>query len=268
MTGFYSRAALRSAREEREKGEPELTLDESIAQESTPTVTAPPASEIPTDGPADDAALTVWTGKWWAAYDTWLARAPLVRSEAAPPRREYEVLAPTMKTQIPRGEERKIKVNGQWKGSFWNGLYQCMTAIFDNCLMFGVPEWEQIAEDVQRLEVVDGDRLLYSCSGDAARGHGYAKNTPAGRLVAIPLHAWCKHGVDDAPTRVVGDCTLRVWLVRDGDRWQMFVSSRGPAGRRRDFASPYLEHTIRTAETWYGAPASGWRAEGNESGLK
>ena len=69
--------------------------------------------------------------------------------------------------------------------------------------------------------------------------------------VPIPKDATC----------LVGDCALRIWLVRDGDRWLMFAGSRGPAGRRRDFASPFLGHTIRTAEFWYGSPAKGWHVE-------
>ena len=69
--------------------------------------------------------------------------------------------------------------------------------------------------------------------------------------VPIPTDANC----------LVGDCALRIWLVRDGDRWLIFAGSRGAASRRRDFASPFLGHTIRTAEFWYGAPANGWHAE-------
>jgi hypothetical protein len=53
----------------------------------------------------------------------------------------------------------------------------------------------------------------------------------------------------------------RVWLVRDGERWLMYTGSRKAAGRRRDFASPFLAHAMRTAEEWYGAPDGGWRAE-------
>jgi hypothetical protein len=52
-----------------------------------------------------------------------------------------------------------------------------------------------------------------------------------------------------------------VWLVRDRDRWLMFAGSRAAGGRRKDFASPFLEHAMRTAEFWYGVPATGWRAE-------
>jgi len=55
--------------------------------------------------------------------------------------------------------------------------------------------------------------------------------------------------------------STRVWLVRDRDRWLMFAGSRTAGGRRRDFASPFLEHAMRTAESWYGPPANGWRAE-------
>lgn len=73
---------------------------------------------------------------------------------------------------------------------------------------------------------------------------------------SIPTDATC----------AVGDCTLRIWLVRDGDRWLMFAGSRGSAGRRRDFASPFLGHAIRTAEFWYGAPTNGWRAESKRNG--
>lgn len=51
----------------------------------------------------------------------------------------------------------------------------------------------------------------------------------------------------------------RVWLARDGDRWLMYAGSRH--SRRKDFASPYLAHAVRTAETWYGPPAGGWQVE-------
>jgi len=48
-----------------------------------------------------------------------------------------------------------------------------------------------------------------------------------------------------------------VWLRKDGDRWLMFA--RTQKSRRRDFASPFLEHAILTAEAWYGPAAGGWR---------
>lgn len=58
------------------------------------------------------------------------------------------------------------------------------------------------------------------------------------------------------------DCGgARVWLVKDGDRWLMFAGSRKAGSRRRDFASPFLEHAMRTAEAWYGPAAGGWRPE-------
>ena len=47
-----------------------------------------------------------------------------------------------------------------------------------------------------------------------------------------------------------------VWLRKDGDRWLMFAGTQ--KSRRKDFASPFLEHAIRTAEAWYGPAASGW----------
>lgn len=67
---------------------------------------------------------------------------------------------------------------------------------------------------------------------------------------AIPADADC----------VAGECGgTRIWLVKEGERWLMYAGAR-KGGRRRDFATPYLGHAIRTAEQWYGAPG-GWRAE-------
>jgi hypothetical protein len=58
------------------------------------------------------------------------------------------------------------------------------------------------------------------------------------------------------------DCGgTRVWLVRDGARWLMFVGDRRAGNRRKDFATPFVEHAIRTAEAWYGVPARGWRRQ-------
>ena len=49
--------------------------------------------------------------------------------------------------------------------------------------------------------------------------------------------------------------TLRA-IRKDGDRWLMFAGTQ--KSRRRDFASPFLEHAIRTTEAWYGLAADGW----------
>jgi hypothetical protein len=69
------------------------------------------------------------------------------------------------------------------------------------------------------------------------------------------------------PTCVAGECDCtKVWLVRGGERWQMFVGSIKAGGRRRDFATPCLEHAIRTAEFWYGAPCGRWRVEKGRDG--
>lgn len=51
-------------------------------------------------------------------------------------------------------------------------------------------------------------------------------------------------------------CSTPVWLRKDGDRWLMFAGTE--KSRRRDFASPFLEHAIRTAEAGYGPAADGW----------
>jgi len=59
---------------------------------------------------------------------------------------------------------------------------------------------------------------------------------------------------------VTAECGgTRIWLVRDGDRWLMFAGTR--KNRRKDFASPFLEHAQRTAEAWYGPAQEGWHAE-------
>jgi hypothetical protein len=74
---------------------------------------------------------------------------------------------------------------------------------------------------------------------------------------AIPADADC----------VVGDCGgVRICLDRDAQRWLMYVGARKPRNRRRDFASPFLVHAIRTAEQWCGAPGGGWRAEKERDG--
>ena len=75
---------------------------------------------------------------------------------------------------------------------------------------------------------------------------------PASGEKRIPSTARCVSAVCGA---------VRVWLVREGDRWLMFGGGRGAGNRRKDFASPYLEHAVRTAEAWYGVPDKDWHAE-------
>jgi hypothetical protein len=61
---------------------------------------------------------------------------------------------------------------------------------------------------------------------------------------------------------IVGECgSARIRLVKDGERWLMFTSPGRAWRRRKDFASRFLGHAVRTAEQWYGAPAAGWRVE-------
>jgi hypothetical protein len=72
---------------------------------------------------------------------------------------------------------------------------------------------------------------------------------------AIPVAAECVAGV-------CGE--RRICLIKDGERWLMVVGSRKASRRRKDFATPFLAHAIRTAEAWYGAPRDGWRAENRD----
>ena len=67
---------------------------------------------------------------------------------------------------------------------------------------------------------------------------------------------------DDSADIYMANCGgTMVWLVRQGPRWLMFAGSRRPDSRRRDFASPSLEHSKQTAERWYGPAHDGWHAE-------
>ena len=38
----------------------------------------------------------------------------------------------------------------------------------------------------------------------------------------------------------------------------MFTERFGKEERRRDFASPFLDHSRQTAEFFYGKPVNGW----------
>jgi hypothetical protein len=81
------------------------------------------------------------------------------------------------------------------------------------------------------------------------------ESLPAESSPAVPADAVC----------VAGACgERRIWLIKDGQRWLMFVGSRKAGARRKDFASPFLAHAIRTAEQWYGAPRDGWRTENRD----
>jgi hypothetical protein len=105
--------------------------------------------------------------------------------------------------------------------------------------------------DDATITVWNGERFAanhkWSATVPLVAEEGSEMNGPA-----IPADAAC----------VAGDCGgARVWLVREGERWLMFAGSRTASGRRRDFASPFLAHAIRTAELWYGVPAGGWHVE-------
>lgn len=106
--------------------------------------------------------------------------------------------------------------------------------------------------DDATITVWTGERFMAYQDWMVIRPVAIEEKRPEDEAVAIPAGAAC----------VGGNCGgTRVWLVRDGDRWLMFAGSRNASSRRRDFASPFLAHAMRTAELWYGAPAAGWRAE-------
>jgi hypothetical protein len=105
----------------------------------------------------------------------------------------------------------------------------------------------------------DPDAVLHVWNGERwVPWEKWRAAAPIAREATAPQEPVVPAGADC----VAGDCGgTRVWLVRDGDRWLMFAGSRKAGGRRRDFASPFLAHAMRTAEEWYGAPDGGWRAE-------
>ena len=84
-------------------------------------------------------------------------------------------------------------------------------------------------------------------------------------LATAPIHRDeepAKPGYPTDASCIVGVCgNTRIRLVKDGERWLMFTGSRKAWRRRKDFASPFLDHAVRTAEQWYGVPAAGWRVE-------
>lgn len=105
----------------------------------------------------------------------------------------------------------------------------------------------------------DPDAVLHVWNGERwVPWEKWLATAPIAREASAPEEPVIPAGSDF----VAGDCGgTRVWLIRDGDRWLMFAGSRKASGRRRDFASPFLAHAMRTAEKWYGAPDGGWREE-------
>ena len=91
-------------------------------------------------------------------------------------------------------------------------------------------------------------------------------------LAAAPIATEAPHAdrstITGTAECVAGECGgTQVWLVREGDRWRMYAGSRKPSGRK-EFASPFLAHAMRTAEQWYGAPDGGWREETSGDGSR
>ena len=84
-------------------------------------------------------------------------------------------------------------------------------------------------------------------------------------LATAPIQCDEEPAKPEYPTdaiRIVSACgSTQPRLVKDGERWLMFTRPGRAWRRRKDFASPFLEHAVRTAEQWYGAPAAGWRVE-------
>lgn len=127
--------------------------------------------------------------------------------------------------------------------------------------------WRQRKERKQKLPQPEPD-----CSevpGDAA-----TDGTPPASICDGKRYTpeeWIWHHVIQVPVKPEPDykCSVhgadcgdtRVWIVKDGSRWLMYAGSRRADSRRTDFASPFLNHAMPTAEHGYGPPRDGWHAE-------
>jgi hypothetical protein len=143
MAAIYGSDALRRLRERQD------------AHVASPECQPSLLDQVPLDVPMDDAALTVWNGERFVAYDSWLATAPILCDE----------------------------------------------------------------EPAQPKYPTETDCIVSECGSTGIR------------------------------------------LVKDGERWLMSTRAGKAWRRRKDFASPFLDHAVRTAEQWCGAPAAGWRVE-------
>ena len=76
MGAIYGSDALRRLRKQQDA--------RTAAPECKPSL----LDHVPPDAPMDDAILTVWNGKRFVAYDSWLATAPIQRDKQ-PAKPEY-----------------------------------------------------------------------------------------------------------------------------------------------------------------------------------
>ena len=103
--------------------------------------------------------------------------------------------------------------------------------------------------DDETITVWNGERFVnwsvWRAHQPTAVGEAAAKPDPA-REFADAQRIWAKCG-----------STLVMLANEEGERWVMYVGSL----RRRDFATPFLAHAIRTAEFWFGPATAGWQRE-------
>jgi hypothetical protein len=98
------------------------------------------------------------------------------------------------KTAIPRGQERFVLVSGSAKGCIWNGIYQFEGTVYwkENAVVLGMEEWSKL-NNVTKLEMVKGQRLLRSTSWLRAATDGRVIATKLGDRWAIPLSSWMEY---------------------------------------------------------------------------
>ncbi|MCL4797822.1 MAG: hypothetical protein KJZ84_24875 [Bryobacteraceae bacterium] len=135
---------------------------------------------------------------------------------------------------------------------------------------YSLEAWRQFRERKDRPETTAADAPVFTLS-----------DIPADAQMADGLVIGCWNGerfvswaewIARAPLALEPESTSRalpdaaaysatcgstpVRLARERGRWLMFAGTRQT--RRKDFASPFMEHAIRTAEAWYGPAADGW----------
>lgn len=77
------------------------------------------------------------------------------------------------------------------------------------------------------------------------------------------------HEAEDNRTCATFPGGIHVAIRRQGNsRWLMWVERHGIERRRKDFASPYLDHARRSAEHFYGIPAGVWVSPSSGEGAR
>jgi hypothetical protein len=81
----------------------------------------------------------------------------------------------------------------------------------------------------------------------------HAAEPPRETASEVPKLAGSRYAAKCGGTPVV--------LQQKAERWSLYAGGTSARCRRRDFASPFVEHAMRQAEAWYSPPTEPWREE-------